>query len=109
MRRPLALLAVMSAAALPAAAQKMDQAAMMRWGNAKAIYYKVEGVHAGETSLTPTMGGLADITDRASFNLEWNLPEMKLVKVSDLKNTPAEATKLRDREPKCSPPVMKGP
>lgn len=47
--------------------------------------------------------------DRVSLNLEWVLTEAKLVGVSGLKNANAEVSKLRDREPKCLPPVLKGP
>ena len=100
---------VLMAVGLPAAAQKMDQAAMQKWGSAKVIYYTVEGVHSGETSVTPTMGGLADVADRVTMNLEWSLGDMQLVKVSGLTNATAEVSKLRDREPKCLAPVLKGP
>jgi hypothetical protein len=106
---PLVLFAALSASVFSASAQKMDQAAMARWGGAKSIHYTVEGVYAGEMPVTPTMGGLADVVDRASFNLEWNLAEMKLLSVSPIRNGTAEVSKLRDREPKCLPPVLKGP
>ena len=107
MRRPLVLLAVLPGIAIPAAA--MDQAAMRKWGEAKVIYYTVEGVHSGETSVTPTLGGLADVHDRVTMNLEWSLADMKLLKVSGVTNATAEVSRLRDREPKCMAPVLKGP
>ena len=108
-RSSLVLLAALSVITLPAAAQKMDTAALQKWGSAKVIYYTVEGVYSGEMPVTPTMGGLADIVDRVSLNLEWILGEAKLAGVSGLKNANAEVSKLRDREPKCLPPVLKGP
>lgn len=108
-RSSLLLLASLSMIALPAAAQKMDAAALQKWGSAKVIYYTVEGVHSGEMPVTPTMGGLADVADRVSMNLEWILTEAKLVGVAGLRNANAEVSKLRDREPKCLPPVLKGP
>src|SRR5687768_15886524 len=108
-RLPLVLFTALSASVFPASAQKMDQAAMARWGAAKSIHYTVEGMYSGEMPVTPAMGGLADVVDRASFNLEWNLAEMKLLSVSAIKNGTAEVSKLRDREPKCLPPVLKGP
>ena len=106
---PLLLAAALAVMPPIAAAQKMDQAAMARWAAAKSIHYTVEGVYSGEMPVTPTLGGLADVVDRASFNLEWNLPEMKLLAVSAIRNGTAEVGKLRDREPKCFPPVLKGP
>ena len=108
-RASLVLLAALSLITLPAVAQKMDQAALQKWGSAKVIYYTVEGVYSGEMPVTPTLGGVADVVDRVSMNLEWILTEAKLVCVSGLKNANAEVTKLRDREPKCMPPVLKGP
>lgn len=104
-----ALLAALLAIALPAAAQKMDMAAMQKWANAKTVHYTVEGVYAGETPVTPGMGGLADVVDKVSLNLEWVITEAKLVSVSAIQNSKAEVGKLRDREPKCMPPVLKGP
>jgi hypothetical protein len=93
---------------LPAAAQQMDMQAMQRWGSAKVIYYTVEGVHSGEAHVTSKMGGRADVVDRVTMNLEWILGDARLQKVSNLKNYPAEVKNLRDAEPKCLPPVLKG-
>lgn len=109
MRASLALpFACLAAIALPAAAQ-VDMQAMQKWGSAKVIYYTVEGVHSGPASVTSTQGGLADVTDRVTMNLEWSLGEAKLVGVSALRNYPSEVKNLRDREPKCLPPVLNGP
>ena len=94
---------------LPAGAQQMDMQAMQRWGSVKVIYYSVEGVHSGPASVTATMGGLADVVDRVSMTFEWNLGEARLVRVTSVKNYPSEVKNLRDREPKCLPPVLKGP
>jgi hypothetical protein len=108
MRYPLVCLAL-SVVAIPAIAQKMDQAAMMKWANAKVIYYTVEGVHSGEILVTNGPGGYGTVADRVTMNLEWSLADNKLLKVSGLTNTPAEVSKLRDYERKCNPPVLKGP
>ena len=94
---------------LPAGAQQMDMQAMQRWSAAKVIYYAVEGVHSGPASVTATMGGVADVVDRVSLTFEWSLAEAKLLKVTSLKNYPSEVNNLRDREPKCVPPALKGP
>jgi hypothetical protein len=90
-------------------AQQMDMEAMMRWGSAKLIYYTVEGVYSGEASVTDTMGGVGDVVDRVSMTFEWSLTESKLLKITSLKNYPSEVKNLRDREPKCMPPVLNGP
>lgn len=103
---PLILLA---AIALPARAQQMDMQAMQRWSSAKLVYYAVEGVHSGASSMTATMGGVADVVDRVGMTFEWNLAEARLMKVTSLRNYPSEVKNLRDREPKCFAPVLKGP
>ena len=108
-RRSLVLLSALFLTALPVIAQKMDMAAMQKWANAKVVYYTVEGVYSGETPVTPTMGGLADVVDRVNLNLEWVITEAKLVGVSAIQNASAQVTRPRDRDPKCNPPVLKGP
>ena len=109
MRHPFSLpLACLAAFAPLAGAQQMDMEAMQRWGSAKLVYYSVEGVHSGAASMTATMGGVADVVDRVSMTFEWSLTEAKLLKVTSLRNHPSEVKNLRDREPKCLPPVLKG-
>lgn len=107
MRRSVSLLLACLALAAPAGAQ-VDMQAMERWGNAKVVYYAVEGVHSGPASMTASMGGLGDVADRVSMTFEWNLSEMKLIKVTSLRNVPSEVKNLRDREPSCLAPVLKG-
>ena len=102
------LAAVFAAMTIPAFAQQMDMQAMQRWGSAKTIFYAVEGVHAGQASMTATMGGFGDVTDRVSMAFEWSLTEAKLVKMISLKNHPSEVKNLRDYEKTCLPPVLKG-
>jgi hypothetical protein len=108
MRSSVSLLLACLALTAPAGAQQMDMQAMQRWGSAKVVYYAVEGSHSGAASMTATMGGMADVVDRVSMAFEWNLSEMKLLKVTSLRNYPSEVKNLRDREPKCLPPVLKG-
>lgn len=108
MRRSLMLLLACFVPIAPAAAQQMDMQAMERWGSAKVVYYAVEGAHSGAASMTATMGGMADVVDRVSMTFEWSLSEMKLLKVTSLRNFPSEVSNLRDREPKCMAPVLKG-
>lgn len=108
MRRSVSLLVICFGLISPAGAQQVDMQAMQRWGSAKVIYYAVEGAHSGAASMTATMGGMADVVDRVSMTFEWNLSEVKLVKVTSLRNYPSEVKNLRDREPKCLPPVLKG-
>ncbi|MES2623651.1 MAG: hypothetical protein V4628_00095 [Pseudomonadota bacterium] len=108
MRDPVFVLMTILAIALPAGAQQIDLEAMQRWGSAEVVYYAVEGIYSGETSMTATMGGFADVVDRVSFTFEWSLTEAKLLNVTSLENYPSEVQKLRDFEAACLPPVLKG-
>lgn len=108
MRRSVSLLLACFALTAPAGAQQPDMQAMQRWASAKVVYYAVEGSHSGATSMTETMGGMADVVDRVSMTFEWSLSEMKLLKVTSLRNYPSEVKNLRDREPKCLPPTLHG-
>ena len=103
------LLLCLALIASPTVAQQMDMAAMQRWGSAKVVYYAVEGVHSGAAQMTAGMGGGGDVADRVSMSFEWSLTEMKLLKLTSLRNYPSEVKNLRDFEPKCLPPVLKGP
>lgn len=108
MRRSVASLLACFALSAPAGAQQVDMQAMERWSNAKVIYYAVEGAHSGAASMTATMGGMADVVDRVSMTFEWSLSELKILKLTSLKNYPSVVKNLRDREPTCLPPVLKG-
>ncbi len=110
MRRPVIwLLSGLASLALPSAAQDIDMQAMQRWASAKVIYYAVEGVYSGKTSVTRQSGGFADVADKISMTFEWNLGEARLLKLTSLRNHPSEVKNLRDGEPKCMAPVLKGP
>lgn len=108
MRRSVSLLLACVVLAPRAGAQQVDMQAMQRWGNAKVVYYSVEGAYSGPTSMTRVMGGMADVADHVSMTLEWSLGEAKLLKVTNLRNTPSRVSNLRDREPSCLPPVLNG-
>lgn len=48
------------------------------------------------------------MSDRVTIDLTWKLSEMKLVGAPTFQNTKTVVGKLRDREPACLPPVLKG-
>ena len=109
MRRLICLLpAAVAALSVTAGAQQMDMQAVQRWSSAKTIFYAVEGIFADQASMTATMGGVGDVRDRVTMSFEWNLSESKLVKLLSLNNYPSEVKNLRDREPTCLAPTLKG-
>lgn len=92
----------------PAQSQQMDMEAMMRWANADVVRYHIVGVYQGQTYIAADGSGLGDVTDHVVIDLTWKLSESKLVGAAIIQNTKSTVTNLRDREPACLPPVLKG-
>jgi hypothetical protein len=96
-----------SLGAVPAQAQ-MDMEAMMRWGSADVIRYHIVGEYQGQPFVAGDGSGRADVTDRVVIDLTWKLSELKMVGAPTFQNTKTAVSNLRDREPSCLPPVLKG-
>jgi hypothetical protein len=94
----------------PAQEQQMDMEAMMRWGSADVIRYHIVGVYQAKTNVIGGANaiGYADVTDRVVIDLQWKLSESKLVGKPVFLNEKSVVTNLRDYEPKCLPPKLKG-
>jgi hypothetical protein len=86
----------------------MDMAAMQKWGAADLVKYHIVGNYQAPTSIASDGSGRADVSDRAVIDLTWKLSEAKLVGKPTFQNFKSTAQKLRDREPSCLPPVLKG-
>ncbi len=95
---------------LPAGgAVSQDVAAMDKWLKPKTIFYHVEGAFSGKALVSdPNGGAWADVTDRVSLDLEWDLRNGKLVHVLKIENFPTKTVNVRQGEPKCAPPVPLG-
>ena len=93
---------------MPVRAQEMDMEAMMRLTSADVVRYHIVGVYQSQTYIASDGSGLADITDHVVIDLTWKLSESKLVGAPTIQNTKTTFAKLRDREPSCLPPVLKG-
>lgn len=94
---------------VPAQAQKMDMEVMMRWTSAEVLSYHIVGMYEGRADVVGAGGiGYADVTDRVEIDLLWNLADSKLVGTPTFKNTKSTVKNLRDFEPTCLPPVLKG-
>ncbi len=92
----------------PAHSQQMDMDAMMKWGAADAIRYHVVGVYQGQPHIAGDGSGRADVSDRVTFDFTWKLSEAKLVGQATFQNAKSTVANLRDREPACLPPVLRG-
>ena len=96
--------------AVPAQEQQLDMEVMMRWSSAKVLNYHIVGVYQAQTDVIGDTNwiGYADVTDRVVIDLKWNLPESRLVGMPTFQNMKSEVKNLRNWEPKCLPPVLKG-
>ena len=109
MRKIPVLLGVLALTApLTLSAQQMDMDAMAKWGAADVVRYHIVGVYQGTSYVAGDGSGQADIADRVVIDLSWKLSEAKLVGAATFQNSKSTASKLRDREPVCLPPVLKG-
>jgi hypothetical protein len=104
----LALLFVLQPA--PAQGQQMDREVMKRWGSVKVVSYHVVGVYQAQTNVIGDGNwvGYADVTDRVVIDLKWKLSEAKLVGAPTILNERSIARNLRNFQPGCLPPVLKG-
>lgn len=85
--------------------------ASRRWTEGKGIvHYHIIGEYQGQTNVIgdPNWIGYADVTDRVVIDLDWNLAESKLVGTPTILNTKSVVKNLRNGEPSCQPPILKG-
>lgn len=87
----------------------MDMEAMMKWSSAKIIRYQITGIYKDSPGVSSDRAGRGDVSDRVEIVLKWDLAQSKMVGTPTIKNSPSTVTNLRDAEPKCLPPIMKGP
>jgi len=88
--------------------QQMDMDAMMKWGAADVVRYHVVGVYQDKSIVSGDGAAIADVNDRVVFDFTWKLSEMKLVGKPTFQNFKSTVARPRDRDGKCTPPVLKG-
>lgn len=95
--------------AMMAATRQVD--ASRKWTDAKGgIHYHIEGAFQGQVNVVGGGNwiGYGDVTDRVVIDLDWNLAESKLVGTPRIQNVKATTRNLRNPEPTCLPPILKG-
>jgi hypothetical protein len=100
--------ALLSAISLGAGAQQMDFAAMQKWGGAKLVKYHIVGVYQDATFIASNGAGQADVADRVVIDLTWKMSEQAIVGTPAIQNFKSTMQKVRDREPGCLAPILKG-
>lgn len=95
---------------VPAQEPQMDMEAMMRWGSADIVRYHIVGVYQAQTNVIGGANaiGYADVWDRVVIDLKWKLSESKLAGKPVFLNEKSLVKNLRDYEPTCLPPKLKG-
>jgi hypothetical protein len=112
--RLLYLLIALCLLGMPQLAQEKEQMpdmdAMMRWSSADVVRYHIVGVFQGRANVIGDANwiGYADVTDRVVIDLKWKLSESKLLGTPIIQNEKSAIANLRNYEPKCLPPVLKG-
>jgi len=92
-------------------ARKNSDASQSRTeGKDGIVYYHIVGVYQGRTNVIGGSNwiGYADVTDRAEIDLAWKLDESKLSGKPLIKNTKSVVRNIRNPEPTCLPPLLKG-
>jgi hypothetical protein len=94
----------------PAQEQQMDIEAMMRWASAKIVRYHIVGVYQAQVDVIGDTNwiGYADVSDRVTIDLKWDLSQSKLAGTPVFQNAKSAAKNLRNWEAKCLPPVLHG-
>lgn len=94
------------------ATQGMQQAeSARRWTEGDGMVdYHVVGVFQGKANVVGNGSGIgyADVTDQVEIDLQWNLVESMLAGSPKIQNAKSELKNLRDPEPSCLPPILRG-
>jgi hypothetical protein len=108
MRRSLAFAFGIASAAFAYA--QPDMAAMQKWLQSETVNWSVVGQYDAETAVSSDQQGLGQVKDRVEFHVtvKW-LSGVEIVGEPQIRNSPAVVGALRDREPKCLAPTLKGP
>ena len=94
----------------PAQEQMPDMEVMKYWSRAQIVRYHIVGVYQGQTDVIGDANwiGYADVTDGVVIDLDWKLSEAVLAGTPTFLNKKSEAKNLRNYQPGCQPPVLKG-
>jgi hypothetical protein len=87
----------------------MDMAAAEKWGAAKVVQYRVEGVHnARATVVLGDYEGKADIFDRITVDFTWDAKKRRIVGPVTVKDWKTELKNIRSDGTNCPPPQLLG-
>ena len=87
----------------------MDMAVAEKWGSAKLVRYRAEGVHnAREAVVFGDYEGKADVIDRVTVEFTWDVKKGKVVEPVTVTDGKSELRNIRSDGTNCGPPTLKG-
>lgn len=87
----------------------MDMAVAERWGAAKVVHFRVEGVHDGRESVVlGDYEGKADVLDRVTVEFKWDVRKAKVVGPVTVTDSATELRNIRSDGTNCPPPQLDG-
>jgi hypothetical protein len=102
-------IAVSLASLLAMQAGGYDLAVAEKWGNAKVVTYRVEGVHNGrEMVVFGDYEGKADVIDRVTVEFTWDCKKRKVVGPVKVTDGKTELKNIKSDGTNCPPPQLKG-
>ncbi len=87
----------------------MDMAVAEKWGSAKLVRYRVEGVHnAREAVVFGDYEGKADVIDKVTVEFTWDVKKGRVVEPVTVTDGKSELRNIRSDGTNCGPPTLKG-
>jgi hypothetical protein len=87
----------------------MDMAVMERWGSAKVVKYRVDGVHNARAAVVyGDYEGKADVIDRITVEFTWDVKKRKIVGPVTVTDAKSELKNIKSDGTNCPPPQLKG-
>ena len=99
------MLALQSAAQMPG----MDMAVAQKWGAAKIVKYRAEGVHNARAPVVlGDYEGKAEVIDRVTVEFTWDVKKRKVIGPVTVTDAKTELKNLKSDGTNCPPPQLNG-
>jgi hypothetical protein len=90
-------------------ASSMDMAAMEKWGSAKVVKYRVQGVHNARISVVHgDYEGKADVIDGLTVEFTWDVRKGKVTGPVTVTDRKSELKNIKSDGTNCGPPQLNG-
>jgi hypothetical protein len=87
----------------------MDMAVAEKWGRAKVVKYRAEGLHKARTNVVfGDYEGKGEVIDRRTVEFTWDVGKGKVVGPVTVVDGKTEVSNLKSDGTNCGPPQLKG-